>query len=386
MSLTIDSRFLLGRRIGKGSFGEIHKGEDVTTGLHVAVKLEPVTLPSPLLATEAHIYQTLSGGVGIPAFHFYGLTPTGTHQALVIDLESQSLEEITKSSPSMGISLKSCLMIADQMISRLEWVHRHGLVHRDIKPDNFMMGVGNCSGQVTLIDYGLTRSYLDPHTKQHKMMHDGLDFTGTARYGSLNALRGFDQSRRDDMEAIGYVLIYLLRGTLPWQGLTMKNEKDNVDKTAAMKEAMSPEEICEGLPQEFSDFLNHTRSLAFEEEPPYGEYRRWFRELFIKEGFVYDGVYDWTVREVAGNIGKQHSFCCGAPVGISSSTSNMLSDVAGAAGRAPPFLRGTLPGRASMPPRRCVFGNARCIAVPTPNGRVPRIQQQFSSLPPLMPV
>jgi serine/threonine protein kinase len=215
MSILINERYLLGRRIGKGSCGEIYMGEDTTTSTHVAVKLEPVSLPSPLLVSEARIYQTLSEGVGIPAFHFYGPTPNGLHQALVIDLESESLEEVMKNSRSMGISLKSCLMLADQMISRLEWVHRHGIVHRDIKPDNFMMGVGKCAGQLTLIDYGLARSFIDPHTKQHMAMRDGLVFTGTARYGSLNALRGLEQSRRDDLEAIGYVLIYLLKGVLP---------------------------------------------------------------------------------------------------------------------------------------------------------------------------
>jgi hypothetical protein len=166
----------------------------------------------------------------------------------------------------------------------------------------------------------------------------------------------------------------------------MRNEKDNIEKTAGMKNSMPLEEICEGAPVEFTNFLSHTRSLAFDEEPPYSEYREWFRELFVIEGFVYDGVYDWTRSETQGDIRKQGSFCCGQRVVPLATTGNMASpDAQGGAARVAPWLRGAGAGRPALPPRRCVFGNARPVAAVASIGRVSQIAHQWSSLPPLVP-
>jgi serine/threonine protein kinase len=291
----VASRYVVGARIGKGSFGEIYKGEDTLTHLPVAIKLEVIRSRIPQLDIEARIYHILAGGVGIPSLHFFGMAPSGLHQAMVIDLLANSLEDIF-TTRNTHFSVKTVLMLADQMISRLEWMHRHHFMHRDIKPDNFMVGSGNESAQIFLIDFGLSKRFEDSRTRVHIPFVDGKSLTGTARYASINAMRGFEQSRRDDLEALGYVLIYFLKGKLPWQGFPAKTQKEKLDKIMASKMETPVEVLCQGVPFQFANFLIKVKLLGFEDPPEYSEYRKMFRELFVSEGYVYDGGYDWNTE------------------------------------------------------------------------------------------
>jgi serine/threonine protein kinase len=293
----IANRFIATTRIGKGSFGEIYKGEDKLTRRSVAIKLEPIKTRSPQLDVEARIYQLLSGGVGISSLYFFGMAPSGQHQAMVIDLLSLSLEDILTSSPA-PFSLKTVLMLVDQIISRLEWMHRRHFIHRDVKPDNFMVGTCGTSGQVFLIDFGLSKRFEDPRTQVHIPFVSGKNLTGTARYASVNAMRGFEQSRRDDMESLGYVLVYLLKGDLPWQGIPARTQKEKLEKIMTAKAEISIATLCEDIPVEFATYFRRIKALEFEDEPEYSEYRRMFRELFMSQGYVYDGIFDWTRTHV----------------------------------------------------------------------------------------
>jgi serine/threonine protein kinase len=227
-----------------------------------------------------------------------------------------------------------------------------------------MMGLDSLSSRVALIDYGLARSYCNPHNGEHIEFSDEKEFTGTARYASLNALRGSEQSRRDDMEAIAYVLVFLMRGFLPWEGVRARDEADNAEKMLAAKEAISVEQLCEGLPEEFSRYLEHTRGLAFDETPPYAEYRRWFRELLIREGFIYDCLFEWPMKSRKASTA---SFCCPAMGSQMFRSAPILDD--------PPGL-GRNAVRGSLPPRRLVFSSFR-VTGNAPVGR--------AALPPLRP-
>jgi serine/threonine protein kinase len=292
----IASRFRPVMLIGKGSFGEVYKGEDETTGIPVAIKFEAIKSRFPQLGLEARIYETLAGGVNIPKTYFYGLAPSGLHEALVMDLLSRSLEDQVKRSKT-GLSLKSVLMLADQLISSIEWVHKHGIVHRDIKPDNFMLGNSDEAGHISIIDFGLSARFQDSTTGRHNPFTTGKSLTGTARYASINAMRGFAQSRRDDLESLGYVLIYLVRASLPWQGLQAPDDQTRVTMILRAKMMTSVEALCSGLPPEFAVLVQKTRILGYEEEPPYAEYRQMFRDRFLEEGLLYDGEFDWMPKE-----------------------------------------------------------------------------------------
>lgn len=171
-------------------------------------------------------------------------------------------------------------------------MHSKSFIHRDIKPDNFLMGLGKRANQVNIIDFGLAKKYRDPKTHQHIAYRENKNLTGTARYASINTHLGIEQSRRDDLESLGYVLMYFLRGSLPWQGLKAATKKQKYEKISEQKMSTSVEVLCKGFPPEFVTYFQVCRTLRFEDKPDYSYMRKLFRDLFIKEGYQYDyGVY-----------------------------------------------------------------------------------------------
>lgn len=279
------------KKIGGGSFGQIYIGEDTQTHKKVAVKLENKKTSVPQLYYESRLYYLFSGCPSVPRLHWYG--SDHTHNKMVIDLLGKSIEDLFIQC-GQKLKLKTVLMLADQMLSCVEYIHSKNFIHNDIKPDNFVMGRDENSNQVFVIDFGLSKKYRDPTTHEHISYADGRSLTGTPRYASIAALKGIRQTRRDDMESLGYVWMYLLRGSLPWMGINLRTRGQKFDKILAVKESTTIESLCQGFPQEFADYLRDVRALKFDEQPDYTAYRKRFRDLFIREGFVFDYVYDWT--------------------------------------------------------------------------------------------
>ncbi|KAD3068440.1 hypothetical protein E3N88_36320 [Mikania micrantha] len=318
MEPRVGNKFRLGRKIGSGSFGEIYLGTNVQTNEEVAIKLENVKTKHPQLLYESKLYRILQGGTGIPNVRWFGVE--GDYNVLVMDLLGPSLEDLFNFC-SRKLSLKTVLMLADQMVSqlpmkknifialafnthgncysfqinRIEFVHSKSFLHRDIKPDNFLMGLGRRANQVYIIDFGLVKKYRDTTTHHHIPYRENKNLTGTARYASMNTHLGIEQSRRDDLESLGYVLMYFLRGSLPWQGLKAGNKKQKYEKISEKKVSTSIEALCRGYPTEFASYFHYCRSLRFEDKPDYPYLKRIFRDLFIREGFQFDYVFDWTI-------------------------------------------------------------------------------------------
>lgn len=292
MEPRVGNKYRLGRKIGSGSFGEIYLGANVQTNEEVAIKLENVKTKHPQLLYESKLYRILQGGTGIPNVRWFGVE--GDYNVLVMDLLGPSLEDLFNFC-SRKFSLKTVLMLADQMINRIEFVHSKSFLHRDIKPDNFLMGLGRRANQVYIIDFGLAKKYRDTTTHQHIPYRENKNLTGTARYASMNTHLGIEQSRRDDLESLGYVLMYFLRGSLPWQGLKAGNKKQKYDKISEKKVATSIEALCRSYPTEFASYFHYCRSLRFDDKPDYAYLKRIFRDLFIREGFQFDYVFDWTI-------------------------------------------------------------------------------------------
>ena len=161
------------------------------------------------------------------------------------------------------------------------------------------MGIGKRGNQVNIIDFGLAKKYRDSETHLHIPYREKKNFlTRTTRYASINTHLGVEQSRRDDLESLGYVMMYFCRGSLPWQGLEAANEKEKNDQIMKKKMTTSTEVLCRGFPKELEIFLNYSRSLRFDDEPDYAYLRKLFRDLFVREGFQYDYVFDWTILKV----------------------------------------------------------------------------------------
>lgn len=298
-NLRVGVKYRIGRKIGSGSFGEIYLGTNIISGEVVAIKLESVRAKHPQLEYETHVYESLAGGVGIPSVRWFGTE--GDYNAMVLDLLGPSLEDLFNFC-NRKFSLKTILLLADQLISRIEYIHSKSFLHRDIKPNNFLMGMGKRGNQVNVIDFGLAKRYRDPKTHFHIPYREGKNLTGTARFASINTHLGVEQSRRDDVESLGYVMLYFYHGSLPWQGLKAANQKQNCDRIMERKISTPTEILCRGLPNEFRVYLNYARSLRFNDKPDYRYLRQIFRDVFVRQGFQYDYVFDWTIYKQQKNV------------------------------------------------------------------------------------
>ena len=286
----IFGKYRLNKMIGKGSFGCVFQGSNVLDETKVAIKFEKKNAKENLLIVESNFLSLLKG-FGVPEIKSFGYH--ANYYVLVEELLGSNLMQIKRAIQTFTI--KEIAMIAIQIMDRIEYVHSKNIIHRDIKPENFVFGLNNDS-ILYIIDFGISRKYRSER-KHLKFQMLGKLF-GTVRYASYNASRGIEQSRRDDLESIGYMLIYLSTGRLPWQGVNLrdKNMKKKYVEMLLLKKYLSYEVLCKGLPNEFIDYIKYCRKLKFEQDPDYEYLRNLFKSILSRNNEIYDLKFSWIVN------------------------------------------------------------------------------------------
>ena len=301
LNRTFFSKYKCVKKLGEGSFGMIYKAE--YNNEYFALKFENRKKGQNLLEGEAEIMSYLKGP-NIPYVKSYGYS--GDYNILVMQLLGKSLEDLFEERKKF--SVKTACLLGCQMLTVLEYIHNHHIIHRDIKPDNFVMGVGAKNAVLYIIDFGLAKKYRSSTTLEQYPMVNKKKLTGTARYASIHALEGLEQSRRDDLESVGYVMMYFLKGHLPWQGLKVKSKEDRYKKILERKKHTTSDMLCRGFPSLFKEFIDYTRNLKYTEEPDYDMLKRKLMSLVVDDmNDSFDYVYDWTTQDDISKRRKEYT-------------------------------------------------------------------------------
>ena len=281
--IILDDRYKILQKLGEGAFGAVYKGKDILTKDRVAIKLETIKNHSQI-PNEVMAYNALLNIKGIPKLHSSGYYNTQAY--IIIDLLGKTLHDYFLLN-NARLSLNCVCNIGIQILKRLEDIHDHSYIHRDIKPANIVVGRRGNKNLLYLIDFGLSKKYRDPFTKQHTLYGERRQVIGNLKYSSFNTHQGVEQSRRDDVEACFYVVLNMYIGSLPWEKVT---EVQNSSILNVMKK-LTIEQICEDCPVEFVAILRYVRSIHFEERPNYEFIKEKFLNIVRVNEFIL--TFDW---------------------------------------------------------------------------------------------
>ena len=287
LNATFFSKYKTIKKLGEGSFGKVYKA--IYNNEYYALKMEDPSINHSLLETEAKILEYLQGP-NIPKFEKYGYNKQ--YNILVMELLDKSLDDILYKLKTFTV--KSTAMIGYQIINILKYIHNMHIIHRDVKPDNFVMGRKEFNATLYIVDFGLAKKFRSSRTLKQLPLTKRKGLTGTARYASINALQGYEQSRRDDLESAGYTLMYFLRGNLPWQNIKVKNKKEKYKKILCIKREISSKVLGQNFPVEFAEILDYFKNLQYTEDPDYDMCCQKLLIVLQKEKTKLDYIYDWT--------------------------------------------------------------------------------------------
>lgn len=280
---TLVGNFEIIEMIGGGGYGDIYEVKDPKTEIHYAMKIEYLDAEKRGISTEIKILKELQSSHSFPTFIESGKFEDFKY--LVMELLGPSLSLLRRSVPTKKLSSFTYLTLGSGMINCIRDLHKLGFIHRDIKPGNFLVRPDK-ENPICLIDFGLSRSYIDPETGQHKPPREDPGYTGTVRYASLHAHDEFELSRRDDMISWFYSMVELAKGKLPWPG------SDDKEETIRLKRTMTIEEICTEMPPEFISIYDHIINLKYEQAPNYDLIITYLNKALSREN-IDKSLMDW---------------------------------------------------------------------------------------------
>ena len=260
-------KVLVDDRLGGGSFGDVYKCVNTKTNKEYSAKVESNENTSPQLFHEYKILKQLQGNEGIPTAYLY--KNNGGESIMITDLLGPNLEDILQYTKTKKFSLKTCLLTFKQIIERLKTIHKEGIIHRDLKPENLLVTTNTRDGTIYLIDFGLSKKYIDPKTELHITFRNDRQITGTIRYISINTHKGCEQSRRDDIESACYIIVYFYCGELGWDGFKTKTKEEKIIKIMERKEEFKNSEEYLKLPSFFMPIFQYVYNMGFDEKPNY---------------------------------------------------------------------------------------------------------------------
>lgn len=278
-SLFANTPYLITLKVGEGSFGQVYAAQWCEED--VAIKIECKSARSPQLEHEFNTLKSLQAGVGIP--EVYKLESVGSSKAMVMELLGPTLHDVfTQANKQLEPSF--ILHLGLQILARLEFTHSRGFLHRDIKPDNLLFGRGLRESMVYLIDFGIAKRFRTEKSGEHIELTANHPLRGTVKYCSLNTHKGLEQSRRDDLESLGFVLLYFFLGKLPWDSVRAFDKLERQRTVGKIKETTSLAVICNGLPEQVFRYMVYCRALEFEARPDYKYLKRLFTEALEEMG------------------------------------------------------------------------------------------------------
>ena len=291
---------LLSKKLGEGAFGKIYECQNIKNKQTYAAKIEYHSAPNPQLYQESKIMTEMKGKLGFPTC--YQVIYLKQELVMVTDLLGPNIQDIMDNIEGKKFTMKSTLILTEQMLKRLRDLHEKGIIHRDMKPENFVIGKGKNEKLIYMIDFGLSRHYLIEKTQQHIPMKSDRAIVGTLRYISMNCHEGLEVSRRDDLESLAYMMIHFVIGELPWMGIKAKSLGEKYKRVYEKKQETVPDVICKILPDEMKSFLQHILNLEFEEKPNYDYLEGLIKSLKSKYGFKNDDNFEWLDPSIKGDL------------------------------------------------------------------------------------
>lgn len=264
--MKLQDKYIIIEEIGSGSFGEVYKGRTINNSVDIAIKVENIQ-KTKRIEHEYKVYKLMTKrGVKhiIPKLIDFIVTPK--YCFLCLQMLGKSLDDIFNEH-SHSFNIETVLSLAVTFIYIIKHVHQSGFIHRDIKPSNFLIGY-NDPQNIYIMDFGLAKKYIDSQNN-HIKFREGRSMIGTVRYCSINMHLGLEPSRRDDLESIGYMLVFFAKGKLPWQGLKKRKNQNHFDNIGEVKMCTNLNVLCDGLPDCFKEYIMYCRNLSFNQEPDY---------------------------------------------------------------------------------------------------------------------